>query len=137
MRGIVVEEFGGPEVLTYREDLPAPGAAAGSVAIRVDAAGVNFADTHQVENSSYLTAQTLPLVPGSEVVGRTVDGRRVVALLGGGGYAEQASARPLVVFELPDEGDRYPREQARQAHEAIRSRGTVGKLVLDLRPAGV
>ncbi|HEX8496019.1 MAG TPA: zinc-binding dehydrogenase [Actinomycetales bacterium] len=105
MRGIVVEQFGGPEVLTYREDVPAPSADAGAVAIEVDAAGVNFADTHQAENS-YLAAQQLPLVPGAEVVGRTADGRRVVALLGGGGgYAERASAHPSVVFDLPDEVD--------------------------------
>ncbi len=104
MRGIVVEEFGGPQVLTYRGDLPAPAPRDGLVAITVDSAGVNFADTHQAEDT-YLAPQQLPLVPGSEVVGRTDDGRRVVALLAGGGYAERALAQPDVVFDLPDEVD--------------------------------
>ena len=73
--------------------------------IDVDSAGLNYADTHQAENS-YLAAQRLPLIPGAEVVGRTPDGRRVVALLaGGGGYAEKALAHPSVVFDLPDDVD--------------------------------
>ena len=39
----------------------------------VSAAGVNWADTHQAENS-YLAPAELPLVPGGEVVGTTPDG---------------------------------------------------------------
>src|SRR4029453_3492009 len=42
----------------------------------------------QAENS-YLSASTLPLIPGSEVVGHTEEGRRVVALTSSG-YAEDA-----------------------------------------------
>lgn len=104
MRGIVVEEFGGPEVLTPRDDVPAPRPHDGLVPITVDSAGVNYADTHQAEDS-YLSRQQLPLVPGAEVVGRTDDGRRVVALLTSGGYAEHVLAHPDVVFDLPDEVD--------------------------------
>nr|WP_284287032.1 hypothetical protein [Angustibacter aerolatus] len=104
MRGIQITEFGGPEVLTLHDDLPEP-ATDGLVRVAVTSAGVNFADTHQAEDS-YLAPQTLPLVPGAEVVGRTDDGRRVVALLaGGGGYAEVAAAHPSVVFDLPDAVD--------------------------------
>lgn len=105
MRGIVVEEFGGPEVLGYREDVPAPAPRDGLVTITVEAAGVDVAGTDQAENS-YLEPRQLPLVPGAEVVGRTDDGRRVVALLAaGGGYAERALAHPSVVFSLPDDVD--------------------------------
>ena len=66
---------------------------------------MNFSDVHQAEDS-YLAPQTLPLVPGAEVVGtRRSDGRRVVALLlGGGGYAQVASAPDVATFELPDAG---------------------------------
>jgi NADPH:quinone reductase-like Zn-dependent oxidoreductase len=39
------------------------------------AAGINYADTHQAENS-YLAAQQLPLIPGTEIAGTTADGRR-------------------------------------------------------------
>ena len=104
MRAIQITAFGGPEVLRVA-DVPDPVATGSLVAIDVESAGVNYADTHQVENS-YLAPQQLPLVPGAEVVGRTSDGRRVVALLaGGGGYAEKALAHPSVVFDLPHEVD--------------------------------
>lgn len=104
MRAIQITEFGGPEVLRLAQ-VPDPVATGGLVPIDVDSAGLNYADTHQAENS-YLAAQQLPLIPGAEVVGRTPDGRRVVALLaGGGGYAEKALAHPSVVFDLPDDVD--------------------------------
>ncbi|MEV6288704.1 NADPH:quinone oxidoreductase family protein [Kribbella sp. NPDC051770] len=100
MRAVQITEFGGPEVLKVAE-VEAPVAAEGQVLITVDRAGINYADTHQVENS-YLTKAKLPLVPGGEVVGRTADGRRVVALVGTGGYAEQAVASSVSVFDVPD-----------------------------------
>lgn len=100
MRAIQVEEFGGPEVLKLVE-LPDPEVPEGALLIEVDAAGINFADTHQAENS-YLAPAELPLVPGAEVVGRTADGRRVVALLAGGGYAEKAVAWPQMAWDVPE-----------------------------------
>ncbi|MEV4598455.1 zinc-binding dehydrogenase [Amycolatopsis sp. NPDC049253] len=101
MRAVQVTEFGGPEVLTPVE-LPEPTPDNGQVLIDVDRVGVNYADTHQAENS-YLAPSKLPLVPGGEVVGRTQDGRRVVALLnGGGGYAEKAVAESAMAFEVPE-----------------------------------
>ncbi|MEV7039074.1 NADPH:quinone oxidoreductase family protein [Amycolatopsis sp. NPDC051061] len=100
MRAVQVTEFGGPEVLTPVE-LPDPVAGPGEVLIDVDRIGVNYADTHQAENS-YLAPSKLPLVPGGEVVG-TSDGQRVVALLnGGGGYAEKAVAPEATTFPVPD-----------------------------------
>jgi NADPH2:quinone reductase len=72
------------------------------VLINVSRAGVNFADTHNTDNS-YLAPATLPMIPGGEVVGTAEDGRRVVALLaGGGGYAEQAVAHSALTFDVPD-----------------------------------
>jgi NADPH2:quinone reductase len=104
VRAIQINEFGGPEVLRVAEAEP-PSPREGFVLLDVDAAGLNYADTHQTENS-YLAPQRLPMVPGGEVVGRTPDGRRVVALLaGGGGYAEQALAHRSVVFDLPESVD--------------------------------
>lgn len=104
MRAIQITEFGGPEVL-QPTDLPEPEAPEGFSLVDVTSAGVNYADTHQAEDS-YLAPQRLPLVPGAEVVGtRRSDGRRVVALLaGGGGYAQVAAAPDQVSFELPDDG---------------------------------
>jgi len=101
MRAVQITEFGGPEVLKLVE-LPDPVAKPGQLLIEVDAVGVNYADTHSVEDS-YLSSSTLPLVPGGEVVGRTADGRRVVALTATGGYAERAVAWANLAHGVPDE----------------------------------
>lgn len=100
MRAIQVKQFGGPEVLEL-VDLPDPEVPDGALLIEVEAAGINYADTHQAENS-YLAPAQLPLVPGAEVVGRTADGRRVVALISGGGYAERAVAWPQMTWDVPE-----------------------------------
>ncbi|GLW67041.1 NADPH:quinone reductase [Actinomadura rubrobrunea] len=100
MRAIQITAFGGPEVLALA-DLPEPEPGPGQVLVEVSRAGVNYADTHQAENS-YLSAASLPLVPGGEVVGRTPDGRRVVALTGTGGYAEKAVAAEAMAWDVPD-----------------------------------
>ena len=101
MRAIQVHRFGGPEVLELHE-VPEPLPTDGLVAIDVSAAGVNYADTHQAENSYHAPA-TLPLIPGAEVVGTTSTGERVVALLpGGGGYAERALVSPALAVQVPD-----------------------------------
>src|SRR5918998_4132764 len=100
MRAVQIEEFGGPEVLQL-VDLPEPEAGDGEVLIEVERAGLNFADTHQRENS-YLAKFELPLVLGGEVAGTTEDGRRVVSLLRNGGYAEYAAAPEATTFDIPD-----------------------------------
>jgi NADPH2:quinone reductase len=100
MRAVRIEEFGGPEVLQV-VDLPKPEPGDGEVLIDVSRAGINFADTHQRENS-YLARYELPLVLGGEVAGTTPDGRRVVAMLREGGYAEYAVAHEATVFPIPD-----------------------------------
>ena len=100
MRAIQITEFGGPEVLSLTE-LPDPVAADGLQVVEVTSAGVNYADTHQVEDS-YLSRTTLPLVPGSEVVGRLADGTRVAAFAMAGGYCEKALVHPALSFPLPE-----------------------------------
>ena len=100
MRAVRIEEFGGPEVLQV-VDLPTPSPGDGEVLIKVTRAGMNFADTHQRENT-YLARYQVPLVLGGEVAGTTPDGRRVVALLPSGGYAEFAVAPEATVFPIPD-----------------------------------
>jgi len=100
VRAIQITEFGGPEVLTLT-DLSDPEPGPGTSLVEVVRAGVNYADTHHVENS-YLAPTQLPLVPGAEVAGRTADGRRIVALVGEGGYAERAVVPDRLSFEIPD-----------------------------------
>jgi NADPH2:quinone reductase len=105
MRAVQIEEFGGPEVLQV-VDAPKPEPGEGEVLIEVSRAGMNFADTHQRENS-YLARYETPLILGGEVAGTTADGRRVVALVPSGGYAEYAVAHEAAVYEIPaglDEG---------------------------------
>jgi NADPH2:quinone reductase len=100
MKAIQISSYGGPEVLRY-VDLPEPVEREGHTLIRVSRAGVNYADTHATENT-YLTPTKLPLVPGGEVAGTAPDGRRVVALVPSGGYAEIASAADPLVFDIPE-----------------------------------
>jgi NADPH2:quinone reductase len=101
MRAVQIREFGGPEVLEL-VDLPIPDPAAGEVLLKVAAAGVNFADTHQ-RGDQYVAKQSLPMVPGAEVVGvRTDTGERVVAIVGHGGYAEYAAAPAARCFPVPE-----------------------------------
>src|SRR5918992_6242092 len=103
MRAVRIDEFGGPEVLQV-VDVPTPEPGDGEVLVDVARAGMNFADTHQRENS-YLAKFELPLVLGGEVAGTTEDGTRVVAMLRSGGYAEYAVAPEAAGFPIPDGGD--------------------------------
>jgi NADPH:quinone reductase len=100
MRAVQIDEFGGPEVLQV-VDVPNPEPGDGEVLIEVSRAGMNFADTHQRENS-YLARYEVPLILGGEVAGTTEDGRRVVALLPSGGYAEYVAAPEATVYPIPD-----------------------------------
>lgn len=99
MRAIQISEFGGPEVMQLVE-LADPTPGEGELLLDVTAIGINYADTHQIENS-YLSAQTLPLVPGIEVVG-THQGKRYLASCSSGGYAEKAVTHKSVLFPIPD-----------------------------------
>ncbi|SFT53208.1 NADPH2:quinone reductase [Geodermatophilus amargosae] len=101
MRAVQITRFGGPEVLDV-VDLPDPVPGDGQQLYEVSAAGVNFADTHQTEDS-YLAPQQLPLVPGAEFVGRPAGGgERVVGLVEGGGYAEKVAGNPRLTWPVPD-----------------------------------
>src|SRR5581483_3425068 len=46
--------------------------------------------------------QTLPLIPGGEVVVRGPDGRRLLGLIGSGGYAQKVAVDPSRLFPVPD-----------------------------------
>ena len=95
MRAVVLRETGGPEQLSVEVvDEPEP------PALRIRAAGVNFLDV-LVRRGAYPQMPPLPHVLGSEAAGE-LDGRRVMALPPGGGYAELASVDPEWVFPLPE-----------------------------------
>src|SRR5215208_1860670 len=100
MRAVRISEWGGPEVLELVEDAPVPEPADGQVLIRVHRAGVNGADTQARENS-YLARYGLPVIPGAEVAGVVEGtGRRVVSLVGTGGYAEYVAADEATTFPV-------------------------------------
>jgi len=108
VRAVVVEEFGGPEVLQLRE-VPVPVPGPGQVSIDVAFAGMNFAEI-QARTVGYRVA-SLPFVPGLEVSGRIRalgegvtgfrPGDRVAVMLTGGGYAEVALADADTVIAVP------------------------------------
>jgi len=99
MKAIQITAFGGPESM-HLVDLAEPVPGPGQEVIEVTLIGINYADTHQTENS-YLSPQKLPLVPGIEVVG-IANGRRVLAPVDSGGYAQKAIAHSAAMIEIPD-----------------------------------
>ena len=46
MKGVLIEETGGVEVLQYKTDLPVPSPKAGEVLVKNDFIGVNYIDTY-------------------------------------------------------------------------------------------
>ncbi|PSR20031.1 MAG: NADPH quinone oxidoreductase [Sulfobacillus acidophilus] len=111
MKAVVLEEFGGPEVLTIRE-IPDPIAGPDEVRIRVSATALNRADLLE-RQGRYAMPGNKPRyqIPGLEVSG-VVDqvgervvayrpGDRVMALLSGGGYAEYAVSPERLTMPVP------------------------------------
>jgi NADPH2:quinone reductase len=100
MKAIQITKFGGPEVLELVE-LADPTPGENEELIDVSCIGINYADTHQTENS-YLSKQELPLIPGLEVVGKTESGRRVLASASSGGYAQKVVAHKAMCVDIPE-----------------------------------
>ena len=100
MKAIQITEFGGPEVMQLVE-LSDPVAGPDQVLINVSAIGLNFADTVQIRNQ-YVTQQKLPLIPGLEVVGTTPEGKRVLASISEGAYAQKVVAHKSAAIEIPE-----------------------------------
>jgi putative PIG3 family NAD(P)H quinone oxidoreductase len=110
MRAVLMDGFGGPEVLRLGE-APRPESGPGQVLIRIAATSVNRADLQQ-------RAGNYPPPPGeSEILGLEVAGvieelgegvtewrvgDRVMTLVGGGGYAEYAVAPASTLLPVPD-----------------------------------
>ena len=100
MKAIQITKFGGPDVLEF-VDIADPIPSETDELIDVSCIGINYADTHQTENS-YLSKQELQLIPGLEVVGKTQTGRRVLAGATTGGYAQKALAPKAMCIDIPD-----------------------------------
>ncbi|MFF3256452.1 zinc-binding alcohol dehydrogenase family protein [Actinacidiphila glaucinigra] len=103
MRAIVMRQCGGPDVLQVKE-VEDPAARAGHVRVRVSLAGVSTDDVYA--RTGAIQSTDLPYTPGHEVVGFTDEGRRVVSLTAGGGYAEKAAVPAGTCWDVPsDIGD--------------------------------
>ncbi len=112
MKAVVLESFGGPEVLRVRE-VPEPQAGPDEVRIRVAATALNRADLMEREGR-YPPPGKPPRfqIPGLEVsgvvdqVGERVTafqiGDRVMALLAGGGYAQAVVSHERLTMPVPD-----------------------------------
>jgi NADPH:quinone reductase len=112
MRAVWVMQFGDPEVLVVGEASD-PVAGAGEVVIEVAVADVLFLDT-QLRSGwgrEYFDLKP-PYVPGTGVAGWVIAsgegvdpdwvGRNVVAIVAGGGYAEQVVASAEGLAEVPE-----------------------------------
>ena len=114
MRAVVIERFGGPEVLGVR-DVPEPSAGPGMVRVKVAAAGLNRADLLQ-RAGRYGAAPAQGLnIPGLEFAGvvdqvgegvaSLKEGDRVFGIVSGGGQAEQVVVHERGAVRVPDSLD--------------------------------
>ena len=113
MKRVIVEHFGGPEVLKVVEDAD-PQPARNEVCVRVLAAGVSFTDA-MLRAGTYLGVPRPPFTPGYELVGvvqelgpgcaRLRVGDRVAALTADGGYAERVCVPEAEAVEVPENLD--------------------------------
>jgi NADPH:quinone reductase len=110
MKRVVVDRFGGPEVLTVADDVvPRPGP--GEVRVKVLAAGVSFTDA-LIRAGTYLGGPKPPFTPGYELVGvveelgpgcsRLRAGDRVGALTVWGADAEHVCVPEKYAVEVPE-----------------------------------
>lgn len=109
MKAIVVPQPGGPEAMQLQE-VPDLTPKADEILVRVQAAGVNRADLHQREGH-YPPPPGTTDVMGLEMAGEILQvgeqvqgwkpGERVMALLPGGGYAEQVIIPAGMAMPVP------------------------------------
>ena len=100
MKAVVVTRLGGPEVLEVR-DVPEPIAKPGEVIIRVEAVGVNFADTMSTRGS-YSSTPPPPFITGREFAG-VVEGtqERVMGYAQYGAAAEKIAISRKMIWPQP------------------------------------
>ena len=110
MKAIVLKGFGGPEVMEFA-DVDTPSPAGGQLLIRVAHTSVNRPDVIQ-RQGNYPPPPGESEILGLEVAGvvaaigpgatRFAVGDRVMALVGGGGYAEYTVAHEAHAMAIPD-----------------------------------
>jgi len=109
MKAVRIHEFGGAEKLRV-DEIEKPSPDAGEVLIKIEAAGINFADT-MLRGDRYMFTPDLPFTMGFEVAGTIEEvgegvenvqvGHSVLAMMRGGGYAEYATADANTLVSVP------------------------------------
>jgi len=113
MKAVRLHHHGTPDVLVH-DDVPEPVPGPGQVLVRVESAGVNYADVMRRRNDPYPFPTVLPFTPGGEVAGTVAAlgdggdgppvGTPVFALVGddgSNGYAQYALANAPQVIPIP------------------------------------
>jgi DNA-binding YbaB/EbfC family protein len=111
MRALVLREWTRFENVRIEEDWPTPAVQPGTVKIRTQSVGMNFALSLRVEGK-YQVKPALPHVPGIDLCGfvtevgagvtRFAAGDRVVAFVDYGAFAEECIAHEHRTFLLPE-----------------------------------
>lgn len=109
MQAIVIDRFGGPEVLAAQER-PEPAPGPGEIVVRTGAIGVNYKDVYEREGNP---PRSTPFVPGSEAAGTVVSvgpgaegtepGDRVAFWAAPGSYAEYVLLPARAAVPVPDD----------------------------------
>src|SRR3981081_366129 len=129
VKAIVIEEYGGPEVLKLKDvDIADPGP--GQALVRIAMAGVNFMDIHQRRG---IYPRNLPFVPGLEAAGvveligesitNVKPGDRVAYTGQPGAYAQASVVQANSLIPLPqdfsfEQGAEFP-PQGMTAHSLV------------------
>lgn len=111
MKAIIVKEPGGPEAMEWKETAD-PTFEPSELLVRVQATAINRADLLQ-RRGLYPPPPGASPILGMEMAGEILEvgancgsqwqpGQRVMALLGGGGYAEKVAVPALHAIPLPD-----------------------------------
>jgi putative PIG3 family NAD(P)H quinone oxidoreductase len=114
LKAVLLKEFGDHQQL-YLGDTADPTISSDEVLVKVEAAALNRADILQ-RRGLYPPPSGTSEILGMEIAGKVIDadtgardflGKRVMALLSGGGYAEYVTVHKSLLLEIPSVLDMY------------------------------
>src|SRR6185369_14189902 len=110
MKAVVINRFGGPEVLEI-QDVPKPEPGAGEILVRVRSTALNRADLLQRQGRYAAPPGAAQNIPGLEFAGEVAElgtnaqrwrkGDRVMGIIGGGAHAEFLTTHQDAVCIVP------------------------------------
>jgi NADPH2:quinone reductase len=100
MKAVIIPRFAGPDALETA-DVPKPTPGPGEVLVKVQAAGLNFADV-LTASGGYPGLPAPPIIAGREFSGRVEEtGERVMGYTQSAAFAEYISARRQLLWPVP------------------------------------